>query len=104
MRVMKRSTSGATASAAQTSVRRPPARSNHDTGAAFLRDGRLPGTRSAPHATATPARAWPIGLGMSALSWQILPPPPPCGESIDIRNTLIYSRFLTHVPVVTLDF
>ena len=33
---------------------------------------RSPGTRSAVQATATPARAWPIGLGMRRLSSQIL--------------------------------
>src|SRR5665213_1225516 len=31
------------------------------------------GISSADHAAATPPRAWPIGLGISPPSWQILP-------------------------------
>jgi len=38
-----------------------------ETAALAILHARFPGTRSAPHATARPASAWPIGLAMKAL-------------------------------------
>jgi len=46
-----------------------------------LRQARSPGTRSAAQATAIPASAWPIGLGIGRLSWQILRSTGERGES-----------------------
>src|SRR6185503_9019160 len=59
-----RSRSGAAASTAQASVRPFPARSYHEADGGAVLHARVPGTRSAPHATAIPASAWPIGLAM----------------------------------------
>ena len=54
--------------------------------------------------TAIPASAWPIGLGMSRLSSQILRSPGLTGESVVYCKLLIYSQFLLSVHVIALDF
>src|SRR5262245_18051555 len=61
-----RSMSGDTARIAQARVRPFPARSYHDADGGAVRQARSPGTRSAIHAAATQARAWPIGVGIRA--------------------------------------
>src|SRR5262245_60981336 len=61
-----RSKSGRTARPAQASVTPLPARAYQGADAAADLHVRSPGTRSAAHAAAIPASAWPIGLGMRA--------------------------------------
>jgi hypothetical protein len=89
-----RSMSGSMASMAQASVRREKA--GVDRGGVR--------TRFPAQAVAIPARAWPIGLGIEATSWQILQCLAWRGESAGSCKVLFLGYFKTLIHEIALDF